>query len=188
MLKNNLQRKTNCPNKCNFTFFVIKEPFKNDDVQQKDFLQDLNLLIVKNNLALQFVESVWFKCLILHLCLIVVFFSKKYFFQEILLNLVEETKKVYVLSKSIDCISTTTNFHLWMSKDAHDIFAHVISLLGSDWQPKHVIIGLFEAIETNGQALTNNLTKLFIQHGLRNKILQAYVKDEGSNLNIMIIV
>jgi hypothetical protein len=35
---------------------------------------------------------------------------------------------------------------------------------------------------------SNNLTKLFNQYGLRNKILQAYVKDEGSNLNTMMIV
>jgi hypothetical protein len=92
------------------------------------------------------------------------------------------------MPKSIDCISTTTNFHLWMSKDAHDIFAHIISFLGFNWQPKHEIIGLFEATKTNGQALANNLTKLFNQYGLRNKILQAYVKDEGSNLNTMIII
>ncbi len=32
--------------------FVVKEPFKKDDVQQKDFLQDLGLLIVKDNLPL----------------------------------------------------------------------------------------------------------------------------------------
>ncbi len=80
----------------------------------------------------------------------------------------------------------TTSFDLWMSKGAHDIFGLVINFLGFDWQPKHVTIGLFEAIKTNGQALANNLTKLFDQYGLRNKII-AYVKDEGSNLNIMTI-
>jgi len=39
---------------------------------------------------------------------------------------------------------------------------------------------LFEATKTTRQALANNLIKLF---ELRNKII-AYVKDEGSNLNI----
>ncbi len=38
-------------------FFAIKKPLKKIDVQQKEFLQDLGLLIVKNNLPLQFVES-----------------------------------------------------------------------------------------------------------------------------------
>jgi hypothetical protein len=63
-LKYNLQRKVKCPSKCNIFFFDGKKPFKNDDVQQKDFLLDLGLLIVKNNLPLQFAKSVWFKCLI----------------------------------------------------------------------------------------------------------------------------
>jgi hypothetical protein len=45
---------------------------------------------------------------------------------------------------------------------------------------------LFEATETIGQALANNLTNLLDQYGLRNKII-AYVKDEGSNLNTMTI-
>jgi hypothetical protein len=43
---------------------------------------------------------------------------------------------------------------------------------------------LFEATKIIGQALINNLTKLFDQYGLRNKII-AYVKDKGSNLNTM---
>jgi hypothetical protein len=43
-------------------------------------------------------------------------------------------KQMYVLPKSIDCIFATLSFHLWMSKDACDIFAHVISFLGYDWQ------------------------------------------------------
>ncbi len=35
-----------------------------------------------------------------------------------------------------------------MSKGAYNLFVLVINFLGSDWQPKHVTIGLFEAIET----------------------------------------
>jgi hypothetical protein len=42
----------------------------------------------------------------------------------------------------------TTSFDLQMSKGTHDIFAFVINFLGVDWQPKHITIGLFEAIET----------------------------------------
>jgi hypothetical protein len=33
-------------------FFVIKDPFKRDNVQQKQFLEELNLLIMKNNLSM----------------------------------------------------------------------------------------------------------------------------------------
>jgi hypothetical protein len=137
---------------------------------------------VKNNLPLQFVESVWFKCLILHLSPRIVFPTRKQFSHEILPNLVEKTKQIYVLPKLTNCISAIASFDLWMSKGAHDIFSFVINFLGCDWQPKHITIGLFEAIEITEQALANNLTKLFDQYGLRNKII-AYVKDEGSNLN-----
>jgi len=50
-----------------------------------------------------------------------------------------------------------------------------------------VIIDLFEATKITEQMLVNNLTKLFDQYGLINKII-VYVKDEGSNLNTMRIV
>ncbi len=67
----------------------------------------------------------------------------------------------------------TISFDLRMSKGAHDIFGLVINFLGFDWQPKHVTIGLFEAIKTNGQALANNLTKLFDQSNIL--IQQVYL-------------
>jgi hypothetical protein len=48
------QRKTLMSQEVQFlVFFVINEPFKKIDVQQKDFLQDLVLLIMENNLPLQ---------------------------------------------------------------------------------------------------------------------------------------
>jgi hypothetical protein len=58
-----------------------------------------------------------------------------------------------------------------MLKGAHDIFALVINFLGSNWQHKHLTIGLFKATKTIKQALANKLTKLFDQYGLRNKII-----------------
>jgi hypothetical protein len=39
-----------------FLVFVIKEPFKKDDMQQKKYLQDLGLLIMENNLPLQLLK------------------------------------------------------------------------------------------------------------------------------------
>jgi hypothetical protein len=50
-----------------------------------------------------------------------------------------------------------------------------------------VTVWLFEVINTNGQTLANNLTKLFNQYGLGKKNI-AYVKTKGSNLNSMTIV
>jgi hypothetical protein len=69
---------------------------------KKKKLQDLGLLIMKNNLQLQFVENVWFKFLILCLCPRVVFLFRKKKSQEILPNLVEKTKEIYVLPKLIN--------------------------------------------------------------------------------------
>jgi hypothetical protein len=54
--------------------------------------------------------------------------------------------------------------------------------LGSDWKPKHVILGFFKVVEIIGQVLVKNLIDILNAYGLRNKII-AYVKDEGSNLN-----
>jgi hypothetical protein len=74
-------------------------------------------------------------------------------------------KQIYVLPKLRDFIFATTNFDLWMSKCAHNIFTLVINFLGSDWQPKQVTIGFFESTKITRQTLANNLTKLFDQYG-----------------------
>jgi hypothetical protein len=103
-------------------FFFVKDLFKRMMIVKLFFLQNLNFLIVKNQLPLQFVDNVWFKHVILHLCPQVVFPSKKQFSYEILLKLVEKMKQLYVLPKLGNYIFTTS-FDLWMSK------AHVILLL-----------------------------------------------------------
>jgi hypothetical protein len=56
-----------------------------------------------------------------------------------------------------------------MFKGAYDVFALLINFLSNDWQPKHVIIGLFETIKTTRQALAKSLTKLLDKYGLRKK-------------------
>ncbi len=42
----------------------------------------------------------------------------------------------------IDCIFTTINFDLWMSKGAYDIFSFVINFVGPNYEPKQMIMGL----------------------------------------------
>ncbi len=71
-----------------------------------------------------------------------------------------------------------------MSKGAYDVFILVINFLGSDWQPKHVTIGLFEAITTTRQALVWNLIELLDKYALKRKNI-VYVKDEGLDFNAM---
>jgi hypothetical protein len=71
-----------------------------------------------------------------------------------------------------------------MSKKAHDIFALVINFFGVDWQPKHIIIGLFHTSETTRQVLAKNVITLLDEYGFFIKIV-VYVKDEGANLNVL---
>jgi hypothetical protein len=52
---------------------------------------------------------------------------------------------------------------------------------------KHITIGLFDGVQTLGQALTRNLQDLLEKYRLRKKIV-AYVKDEGFNLERTIII
>jgi len=52
---------------------------------------------------------------------------------------------------------------------------------------KHITIGLFDGVQTLGQALIKKLQDLLEKYGLKKKIV-AYVKDEGFNLERTIIV
>jgi hypothetical protein len=45
---------------------------------------------------------------------------------------------------------------------AHDVFALVIDFLKTDWKPKQITIGFFEASKTTRQTLAKSLTKLLI--------------------------
>jgi hypothetical protein len=50
-------------------------------VHEKKIVENLGLIIVKNHLPIQFVDSIWLKCLVLQLYLYVVFLSRKTFSQ-----------------------------------------------------------------------------------------------------------
>ncbi len=63
----------------------------------------------------------------MHLCLIIFFPFMKQKFHELLPELVEKTKQLYVLLASIGCHIAIASFDLWMSKGRHDIFALVIN-------------------------------------------------------------
>jgi hypothetical protein len=79
------------------------------------------------------VESPWLKHFGLQLCPQVIFAFQKKNSQEILLELVKKTKKLYVLPCLAKHIFATTSFDLWMSKGAYDISTFVINFLGRDW-------------------------------------------------------
>jgi hypothetical protein len=63
--------------KFNFQFFLVKDPFGKDDLWQMQYLENLGILVVKNNLPMLFVDSMWLKHLVVHLCSRVDFSFKK---------------------------------------------------------------------------------------------------------------
>ncbi len=58
--------------------------------------------------------------------------SRKSFSWEILPNLVQKTKDVYVLQELFRCMSAIACFDLWMSKGVYDILALVINFLNEN--------------------------------------------------------
>jgi hypothetical protein len=56
-----------------------------------------------------------------------------------------------------------------MFEGVYEFFALVINFLSSDWQPKHVTIGLFEATKTTRQALAKSLIALLDNYGFFKK-------------------
>jgi hypothetical protein len=71
-----------------------------------------------------------------------------------------------------------------MFQGAYDIFPLVTNILKTNWQPKHFIIGFFEATQVINRILTRHLIKLLNTYGWTKKFL-FIVKDDGSNLNVI---
>jgi len=147
----------------------------------------LALFITKSYLHNRIVENIWLQQLGLWLCHHIVFPSKMFFIGEMLLDLVKKTKELYVTSTFFECLLATTTFDLWMSMGTYDVFALVVNFINVDWTSKHVMIKLFEAIETMKQTVLLKFQAFFNKFDLRVKIF-TYVKDEGVNLNAMIMI
>jgi hypothetical protein len=55
----------------------VKDAFRKDDLWQLQFLENLGILVLKKNLPMLFMDSMWLKHLVLHLCPRVNFSFKK---------------------------------------------------------------------------------------------------------------
>jgi hypothetical protein len=53
-----------------------------------------------------------------------------------------------------------------MSKGAHDVFAVVIKFLSTNWESKHINIGLFKAHDTSGTAMVVKLKQILDKFSL----------------------
>ncbi len=124
---------------------------------QKRFLEDVMLFMIKSFLPLRTVEFVWFQRLALWLCSKVSFSSRRVFTEEDFPSLVNTTSTKFVQLGLAKCLTSTCIFDLWMSKGAHDVFVMVVNFLSISSKPKHVMIGLFEANDTNGATMAMKL-------------------------------
>jgi hypothetical protein len=103
--------------------------------------------------------------------------------QHAILSLVAKTMGHCIMLALDSCVITTASFDLWMSKFGHDTFALVINFINPQWVPCHVLVGLFEAIDTARIAMAAQVKDL-LSYSLHDKLI-AYVKDEGGNLSIL---
>jgi hypothetical protein len=98
---------------------------------------------------------------------------------KVFLNMVEKTKGICVISTLASC-----SFDLWMFHVGFDTFAIIVSFINTSWEPCHVTIRIFEVHNIVGVVMANHVKSLLDSFGLLDKVI-AYVKDEGSNLNIL---
>ncbi len=63
----------------------------------------------------------------------------------------------YVQPTLASCLLTTCTLDMWILKGVHYIFVVVVNFIFNSWVAKHVIVGLFEVIDTNGIAMAPKL-------------------------------
>jgi len=102
--------------------------------------------------------------------------------QHAILSLVAKTMGLYVIFALDSCVTSITFFLLWMLKSRYDILILVITFVNSLWVPCHVIVELFEAIDTFEVAMVAQINDLLSSYNFLNKLI-TYVKDEGGNLS-----
>jgi hypothetical protein len=98
--------------------------------------------------------------------------------------MVSKTMERHALLALTKTNKVTTTFDLWVSWVGFDIFALVVNYINKNWQPYHIIMGVFEVVETMRVVMAMQLKELFSQYELLDKVF-VYVKDEGANLNTL---
>jgi len=105
--------------------------------------------------------------------------------EEIFPMMVEKCLKEYVTLFFDATPIAIAKFDLWMNKATCDTFAFVINFLTSQWEPRHVCVGLSEVNHTTRARLAKQMTTLLERFKLTSKIL-CFVENEGTKLRTMI--
>ncbi len=71
-----------------------------------------------------------------------------------------------------------------MFKSRYVTFVLVINFINSLWVPCHVIVGLFEAINTSRVAMVAQVKDFLSSYNLLDKLI-VYVKDKGGNMSTL---
>ena len=149
-------------------FFNSSVPYKKHNEQQKSFIKDLVLLIVKGYHPLSSVENIWLKQLLCAKTLVLSLHHVKPVWKRLCppyLSL--EQTLARVVRPYLNAYSTVTIiFYLWMSKGQQDTFALVINFLTTNWELKHIIDGLSEAHNTTDVGLAVQRRGLLEKFGL----------------------
>jgi len=124
------------------------------------------LFIAKELVSLSFVEVFFFRKLILNQNLCFNFSSKRVLVNDILPRMVEFTKDKYVSSSFESCHSCIVFFNLWMFKAGMDTFVMIVHFLNAQWEPCHIIVGLFEIADTTKSAMALQVIDVLAKHGL----------------------
>jgi hypothetical protein len=81
------------------------------------------------------------------------------------------TMTKYAQHALVECLLAICAFDLWMSKGARNIFVMIVNFLSTNWEPKHITIGLFDANDTNGATMAVKLKHIFDKFAFTHKIV-----------------
>ncbi len=146
-------------------FFGHVTPYSKDDLIQKEFEEDLTLFIAKELMSLSFVEAPFFNGLILKQNPHFNFPLRRILVNDILLRMVELTKDKYVFSSLESCHSCPVSFDPWMSKFIVDTFVTIMHFLNAQWEPCHIIVGIFETAHSTGSAMVLQANDVLAKRG-----------------------
>jgi hypothetical protein len=111
------------------------------------------LFITKKLVPLSLLKFLFFRKFILKQNLRLKFPSKQVLVNDILLWIVELTKGKYVSSSLEYCHLCIISFYLWMFRARVDTFVMIVHFLNVQWEPSHIIVGLFEITKTTESAM-----------------------------------
>ena len=98
--------------------------------------------------------------------------------------MLQKTMERFVLPALASSAIVVLTFYLWMSPTGVDTLCLVVNLIDSDWEPGHIIVGIFKASNIARAILAVIVKMLLSDFHLIDKVI-SYVKGEGSNLKTL---